>query len=167
MSLIIRHAEPGDFDGMRDVMSQPNALHGTLQLPYPSLELWKKRMAEQKDTDKVLLAVLDGRIVGNLGLHPAAPQLRRRHAYSLGMAVHDDFQRQGVGSALMAAAIDLADNWMQIDRLELTVYVDNPSAIALYRKFGFEIEGTHKNYAFRNGRFTDSYSMARLRPQHS
>lgn len=164
MTLLIRHAEPGDYEGMRDVMSQPRALAGTLQLPFPSLELWKKRLAEQKDTDKVLVAVIDGRIVGNLGLHPAATQLRRRHAYSLGMAVHDDFVRRGVGSALMAAAIDLADNWMQIQRLELTVYVDNSAALALYRKFGFEIEGTHKRYGFRNGTFTDSYTMARVRP---
>lgn len=164
MGLIIRHAEPTDFEGMRDVMSQPGATLGTLQLPYPSLELWKKRLADHKDSDKVLVAELDGRVVGNLGLHPAAPSLRRRHAYALGMAVHDDFQRRGVGTALMSAAIELADNWMQVQRLELTVYADNHAALALYRKFGFEIEGTHKRYAFRNGAFTDSYSMARLRP---
>lgn len=164
MTLLIRAAEPGDYEGMRDVMSQPRAMAGTLQLPYPSLELWKKRMADDKDTDKRLVAVIDGRIVGNLGLHAAAWQLRRRHAYALGMAVHDDFTRRGVGSALMAAAIDLADNWMQVQRLELTVYVDNAPAIALYRKFGFEIEGTHKRFAFRDGVYTDSHTMARIRP---
>ena len=163
MSILIRHAEPGDYEGIRDVMSQPRAMLGTLQLPHPSLEMWRKRLAEQKDADKVLVAVIDGRIVGNLGLHPAAMQLRRRHAYSLGMAVHDDFTRRGVGAALMAAAIELADNWMQIQRLELTVYVDNAPAIALYRKFGFEIEGTHKRFAFRDGAFTDSHTMARIR----
>ncbi len=162
MTLLIRHAEPPDYEGMRDVMSQPRALAGTLQLPFPSLEMWKKRLADQKDTDKVLVAVIDGRIVGNLGLHAAAAQLRRRHAYGLGMAVHDDFTRRGVGTALMASAIDLADNWMQIQRLELTVYVDNAPAIALYRKFGFEIEGTHKRFAFRDGAFTDSHTMARI-----
>lgn len=164
MTLLIRHAEPGDYEGMRDVMAQPRAMAGTLQLPFPSLELWKKRLAEQKDTDKLLVAEIDGRIVGNLGLHPAAAQLRRRHAYAVGMAVHDEFAGRGVGSALMAAAIDLADNWLQIQRLELTVYVDNAPAIALYRKFGFEIEGTHKRYAFREGAYTDSHTMARIRP---
>ncbi|MBL8515841.1 MAG: GNAT family N-acetyltransferase [Betaproteobacteria bacterium] len=164
MTVLIRHAEPDDYEGMRDVMNQPLAMAGTLQLPFPSLEMWKQRIAETKDTDKRLVAVMDGRIVGNLGLHLAAWQHRRRHAYGVGMAVHDDFARRGVGTALMAAAIDLADNWMQIQRLELTVYVDNAPAIALYRKFGFEIEGTHQRYAFRSGAFTDSHTMARIRP---
>ena len=62
-----------------------------------------------------------------------------------------------------AAAVDLADNWLNYTRLELTVYTDNAAALALYRKFGFEIEGTLKAYAFRDGRFIDAYTMARLR----
>ena len=37
-------------------------------------------------------------------------------------------------------------------------------AIALYEKFGFEVEGTHSRLAFRDGEYTDAYSMARLKP---
>jgi putative acetyltransferase len=44
----------------------------------------------------------------------------------------------------------------------LHVYVDNAPAIALYEKFGFEIEGTHRRFAFRNGEYVNSYSMARI-----
>jgi L-phenylalanine/L-methionine N-acetyltransferase len=36
--------------------------------------------------------------------------------------------------------------------------------MALYEKFGFEIEGTHRRYAFRKGEYVDAYSMARLKP---
>ena len=36
--------------------------------------------------------------------------------------------------------------------------------IALYEQFGFEREGTHRRYAFRNGEYVDAYSMARIRP---
>jgi putative acetyltransferase len=78
------------------------------------------------------------------------------------MAVRDDWQGRGVGSALMAAAIDLADNWLGFRRLELTVYVDNAAALALYRRFGFEVEGTLRQYALRAGAFVDAYTMARL-----
>ncbi len=56
----------------------------------------------------------------------------------------------------------MADNWLNYTRLELTVYTDNAAALALYRKFGFEIEGTLKAYAFRDGRYIDAYTMARL-----
>jgi putative acetyltransferase len=79
------------------------------------------------------------------------------------MAIHDDWQGKGVGSALMAAAIDLADNWLNLSRLELEEFTDNEPAIALYKKYGFIVEGTHKNFAYRNGQFVDVYAMARLR----
>jgi putative acetyltransferase len=49
-------------------------------------------------------------------------------------------------------------------RLELNVYVDNEPAIALYRKFGFEIEGTNRAFALRDGVYVDSHAMARLHP---
>jgi putative acetyltransferase len=78
-------------------------------------------------------------------------------------AVRDDWHGKGVGTALMEAALDLADNWPNLTRLELTVYADNAAGIALYEKFGFEIEGTHRRYPFRSGEYVDAYSMARIR----
>ena len=64
---------------------------------------------------------------------------------------------------MMKACLDLADNWLDLRRLDLRVYVDNAPAIALYKKFGFEIEGTHRRFALRNGEYVDAHVMARLR----
>ncbi|MBL8524102.1 MAG: GNAT family N-acetyltransferase [Betaproteobacteria bacterium] len=163
MTITIRAAEPGDYEAIRDTMAQTRAHTQTLQVPYPSLEMWKKRLADKAPTDHVLVAEIDGKVIGNAGLHAVGPSPRRRHAAHLGMSVHDDWQRRGAGAALMAALIDLADNWLQYTRLELTVYTDNDGAIALYKKFGFEIEGTLKQYAMRNGVLTDVYTMARMK----
>ncbi len=69
----------------------------------------------------------------------------------------------GDGTALTRAAIDLADNWLNLTRLELTVYTDNEPATKLYANFGFTIEGTMKNYSFRDGEYADVYAMARVR----
>ena len=85
-----------------------------------------------------------------------------RHVGSIGMAVRDDWQGKGVGTALMEAVIDLADNWLNLTRIELRVYVENVLAIALYEKFGFEVDGTHRRMAFRNGEYVDGHSMARV-----
>jgi putative acetyltransferase len=82
----------------------------------------------------------------------------------IGMSVHRDWRGRGVGTALMTAAVHLAENWLGLTRLELTVFTDNEAAIALYRKFGFEVEGTMRRYALRDGQYVDSHAMARLRP---
>jgi putative acetyltransferase len=66
----------------------------------------------------------------------------------------------------MRALIDFADNWLNLTRLELEVYADNEAAIHLYESFGFEIEGTLRKHAFRDGRYIDSIVMGRLRPNH-
>jgi putative acetyltransferase len=101
-------------------------------------------------------------VVGELSLHTSPTRWRMRHVGSIGMAVRDDWQGRGVGTALMEAALDLADNWLNLTRIELRVYTDNAAAIALYEKFGFEVEGTHRRLAFRNGEYVDGYSMARI-----
>jgi putative acetyltransferase len=96
-----------------------------------------------------------------LGLHRKKDRLA--HVAGLGMAVYDDYLDQGIGTALMAAAMDMADNWLNLKRVELDVYVDNKRAIHLYEKFGFVIEGTLKAQAFRDGEYVDSHPMGRVR----
>jgi L-phenylalanine/L-methionine N-acetyltransferase len=83
------------------------------------------------------------------------------------MAVRDDWQGKGAGTALMQAALDLADKWLNLTQLELEVYTDNEPAIQLYKKFGFTIESTLAQFAFRDGQYVHSYTMARLRQVES
>jgi len=161
--IVIRRAEAGDAEAIHSTFCGPKAMAGTLQIPYASVEMWRKRLADFPPDDHLLVATIAGEVVGNLGLHaPKSP--RRRHVGEIGMAVRDDRQRRGVGSALMTAAIELADRWLNLQRLELSVYTDNLAAMALYRKFGFTIEGTCRAYAFRDGQYVDAYLMARLHP---
>ena len=158
----IRAVEPEDYEALRDIYAQPNAYYGTLQMPFPSAHLWRERLKQGADR-YTLVACVDGRPVGNIGLM-LAPNPRRRHTGGLGMGVHDAFAGRGIGTALMNAVIDLADNWLNLRRLELTVYADNERAIRLYQRSGFLAEGTHRDYAFRDGGLVDAIAMARLRP---
>jgi len=165
--ITIRRVRTSDAESMAQLMSEPEVLGGLLQLPYPSVEAWRTRLAEW-DTpgrnDLMLVADSEGRVVGSAGLHPASTALRRRHALTMGISVAKEWQRQGIGSRLMAAVVDAADRWLGCLRIELQVYTDNAAAIALYRKFGFELEGTHRAFALRDGRYVDAHAMARLHP---
>jgi putative acetyltransferase len=166
--ITIRRARTSDAEGLAQLMSHPEVFGGLLQLPYPSVEGWRTRLAEWDAPgrhDLLLVAEADARIVGSAGLHPASPSLRRRHALGMGISVAKEWQRQGVGSLLMAALLDAADRWLGCLRIELTVYIENAGAIALYHKFGFEIEGTHRAYALRDGSYADVHAMARLHPK--
>jgi putative acetyltransferase len=162
-NILIRRVEPEDFAGLQRIHGQPRAVWGTLQLPYPSAQTWRKRLAAQAENVYGLVACANQEIVGSLGLIANDRSARRRHVGQLGMAVHDQWQGQGIGTALLRAAVDLADRWLNLSRLELTVYTDNEHAISLYQRFAFEIEGRLRKYAFRNGEFVDAYTMARIR----
>ena len=159
----VRAMEPSDIPDLTEAWNQPNAYAGTLQLPYTSVDRRAKRFADPPPTQHNLVAEIDGKVIGMIGLTRESMP-RRQHAGYIGMAVHDAYAGRGAGTALMAAVIDLADNWLQLKRLELGVYADNARAIALYERFGFEREGLYRAYAWRDGAYTDSLAMARLRP---
>lgn len=161
MDVEIRRAEPSDARDVKEIYDCRSAYASTLQLPHPPIALWEKRLASTPDNVYMYVALLDGEIVGTLGLE-VCKNPRRRHVGSLGMGVKDKAQGSGVGTALLSTAIDLADNWLALRRLELTVYVDNQRAIALYKRFGFDIEGEAKDFAFRDGQYVGAFYMARL-----
>ncbi len=81
------------------------------------------------------------------------------------MGVHDDFTGRGFGRILLGAMVEAADDWLDIKRLELTVYTDNDIAIGLYKKFGFEQEGILKAFGFRARTYVDAYAMGRVRAE--
>jgi L-phenylalanine/L-methionine N-acetyltransferase len=167
MTLLIRRASANDAPALTRHFGEPAVYGGTLQLPFPSEATWQKRLADgalATNGDVLLIAERDGELAGHAGLIAFSPQLRRRHAMGLGIAVSHASRGQGVGTALMTALCDYADRWAGVLRIELTVYTDNAVAIRLYRNFGFEIEGTARAYALRDGVFVDAYWMARLHP---
>tara|TARA_Y100001956_G_C4053363_1_gene156054 strand:+ start:194 stop:688 length:495 start_codon:yes stop_codon:yes gene_type:complete len=163
MEIQVRRTEPSDARSVKEIYECPNAFRGTLQLPHPSLDLWEKRLTHVPEHVYSYVALYQGEVIGNLGLEVCVNP-RRRHVASLGMGVKDNFAGKGVGSALLKTAVDLCDNWINIKRLELTVYTDNEQAINLYKKFGFQIEGESAAFAFRDGEYVAAYHMARIQP---
>jgi putative acetyltransferase len=166
MAITIRRANPDDYELVSRVFEDDSTTSGTLQTPFPSKEDWRRRLEHFADGDYLLLAFVDGEIAGNAGLHPVGKSPRRAHARVLGIVVHSRFQGQGVGKALMQALMDLADKWLPVTRIELTVFSDNARAIKLYERFGFVAEGTHKAYALRDGKYADTLAMARIRAKN-
>lgn len=166
----LRRSRADDAESFVALMNDDAVYPHTMQLPYTDAAFWRERLKDAggpASMDVSLVAVADARVVGSAGLHTASPAVRRRHAMGLGISVARDWQGRGIGDLLMMALCHHADRWLGVQRLELTVYVDNARAIALYRKHGFEVEGTLRSYALRDGVLVDVYAMARVLDQET
>jgi RimJ/RimL family protein N-acetyltransferase len=107
--------------------------------------------------DGTFVAVAGDEIVGSLHVQ-ASP-----HGFGeLGMSVAREWRGRGVGSALIAAAIEWARE-RGLHKLSLGVFAHNEAGIALYRKFGFVEEGRRvKQYRRQSGELWDSIEMGLL-----
>ena len=159
--IVIRHAETRDYEAIRQIHAQPEVYCNTLQVPHPSEQMWLERLTARPGI-KQLVACIDGIVVGHLTID-VQQRPRRSHVADFGICVDSRWKNRGVASALMREMIEMCDNWLRVDRIELTVFVDNAPAIKVYKKYGFEIEGTGKKYALRNGEYVDAYYMARVK----
>lgn len=157
---IIRPMRPEDAADHHEVRTRPGVIWGTLQVPTLSMEDIRQQTAYNPNNHK-LVAEVDGRMVATVGLH-VNPGLQGHVGY-LGMSVHDDYQGRGLGKRLMAAILDVADNWLLLDRVCLGVYPDNARAIHLYESFGFVREGLSPAVALRDGHLVDMLHMGRVR----
>lgn len=164
----LRRAVPSDAPALARLYAEPEVQANLLQMPYPSEEALRAWLAEQQQkkggAEIQLVAERAGELVALAGLDAVSSRVRRRHAMGLGIAVAHAAQGQGIGTALMQALTDYADRWAHVLRIELHVYVDNTPAIALYKRFGFRVEGTLRGYALRDGAYADVLAMARLHP---
>ena len=168
MTITIRRASPKDAAAYARMMSDPAVFSGLMQLPYPDEELWRTRLSDTcapGKTDLPLAAELNGEVVGSAGLHPVGPALRRRHALTLGHLGSAPGAGQGRGLCPDGRDVRLRRPLGGcIAHGAHRVHRQRRAAIHLYRKFGFEIEGTFKGYAMRDGQFADAHSMARFHP---
>ena len=111
-----------------------------------------------------LVACVNNQVVGAVSL-VLNTSMRRRHCATLGIMVHKDYQNQGIGTLLIKAILELADQWLMVRRIELDVVADNEKAIHLYQKMGFVIEGKRVQAFIKNGQYVDEYFMARINEQ--
>jgi len=104
---------------------------------------WTRASFEQEFNNKMavyFVARLNGKAIGYGGMWKVLDE-----GHITNIAVHPDFRRLKVGSAIMNTLVEFAGNH-GINRITLEVRVSNIAAQNLYRKFGFKAEGRRKAY---------------------
>ena len=163
MTYTIRPAGPEDAAGITALRRMPGVLEQAASLPSDRRRRMEELLRQPGQGRHVLLAVSPDHTVLGLVMLTVESNPRRRHAGGLGIMVRTDCQGQGIGTALLEAVLDLADNWLMLRRVELEVYADNGGAIRLYERLGFETEGCKREAAVKAGAYVDTLVMARLR----
>jgi RimJ/RimL family protein N-acetyltransferase len=121
--------------------------------PPVDVDLWATRW----NLDGTFVAVAGEELVGSLHV-----EVSRFGFGELGMSVARAWRGRGVGSALLAAAIEWARE-QGLHKLSLSVFPHNEAAIGLYRKHGFVEEGRRvKHYRRASGELWDSVEMGLL-----
>lgn len=163
----LRPPRKEDARALSDLRRMPGVFENVLGVPTNRDDQTEHFIAHFGSNDHHLLAVVrsgggEETVIGICSIL-VCDNPRRRHSGTLGMMVHADYQNRGVGSALLAAILDVADNWLKLVRVELEVFADNQRAIHLYEKLGFEREGVKRAGAIRHGIYADELFMARIR----
>jgi RimJ/RimL family protein N-acetyltransferase len=110
----------------------------------------------------LLVADAGDRLVGYIAVL-GGPLRRNRHSAHVMIGVLEAFSGQGIGGALLDAAIRWASN-AGLHRLELTVMAHNYRAIRLYDRKGFLREGIRSRSLRVREAWVDEIFMARLLP---
>ena len=107
-----------------------------------------------------LVALVGSEVVGWCDLRPKTV-VTQRHSAVLGMGIVAEHRGHGLGARLLESALVLG-HAHGFRRTELVVRTDNTAAIALYRRFRFEFEGTLRRYLSVDGVDHDAHLMARI-----
>ena len=160
--IAIRAPRPEDVAPLTEMANLPGVRAGTPRLPYTGEDVMRRRILEQSPNAHHVVAELRRAPVALGTLLRGAG--RRGHSGEVFLTVHDAHRGRGVGTRVLGALTGLADDWLGLLRLQLEVATDNHRAVRLHERAGFEVEGTLRGDAIREGRLEDSHVMGRLRP---
>lgn len=158
----IKHIAEDDFENFHlclDAVSRERKFLGFIKAP--ALEKTRKWLLAGMEQGEIRLIALDGsQTVGWCDIETNERE-GFSHSGKLGMGILKEYRRQGLGTKLLEKALSVAKA-EHLERVELDVYASNTTAIKLYEKFNFQIEGRKHNARKLDGIYDDIIVMAIL-----
>ncbi|HEY8890210.1 MAG TPA: GNAT family N-acetyltransferase [Clostridium sp.] len=162
MDFTIREATINDSLELYNIRQMPKVMENILSYKDEPKNRIKTLIESKGTNDYWYVSEFEERVIGLIILKVHGNP-RKCHVGCITIMVNSDFHSKGVGSMLMKHVMNLADNELNLKRLELSVFKDNERGIGLYKKFGFEVEGSIRMSALRNEVYADEYAMARIK----
>lgn len=161
-SFVIRPLHPDDASSLYELFREPSPL--TCDYFEPDADLaWYNLYTEKPAGDVHRLVAIRGNRLLGLGILERLPRARLAHVGRLRLLLPVESFISDAGAELLTALVDLADNWLNLGRLEAECPVSVPMYTALLQRSGFEVEGIMRKRLGPGPDFDDEITLARLR----
>jgi RimJ/RimL family protein N-acetyltransferase len=122
---------------------------------------WIRGMRENP-SELLLVAIHEGRIVGNIDFH-IGKRKRTCHAGEFGMGILPAWRSRGLGTVLLEELLRWAEANPGVEKVNLRALSSNARALGLYRKLGFFEEGRRaREINNLDGSYDDDVLMGRF-----
>ena len=164
-TIILRNARPEDADDLIKYLKVTSAETPYLIREPEEITITKeneeKFLQAKIDAERelMLIALIDGRHIGNCSLMSIAPYKRYRHRCDVAIALYKEYCGCGIGTAMLQTVLNVAKE-VGYEQAELTVKANNARAIHLYESFGFAEYGRLPNAdKYDDGTYADDILM--------
>lgn len=147
-NVVVRMADRLDAESVINLLKQLNHESDYLAIDDNLNELTKEQEAVQLDLlnssgkNIVLVAEINHELIGIVSIIELD---ELPDEGELGVAVLNDYQNMGLGTALVNSAIDWYYDYSLLKQLSLEVYNQNQRAIKLYQRLGFKMTEKDEN----------------------
>ena len=164
---ILRHATAEDAKmlkehrivvaGETDYLSRyPDEMTMTVEEEARTLERKENSFDEQ-----MMIAEIDGKLVGNSGVYPVGSYDRLKHKANFGVSIKKAYWGMGIGTIILNRMLMIAKE-AGYEMMNLEVIEGNASAIRMYERYGFHLFGKEeKGFRYRDGSYATIYHMHR------
>ncbi|MGG1397515.1 GNAT family N-acetyltransferase [Bacillus salipaludis] len=165
--MLIREIKPEDAENLINLIKQVETeanfmlMEAGERKTTPEQQRKQIERIEQQSNSTIFIAEQEeGKLVGYL-IAIGGSLKRTKHSAYLVIGILEEYRAQGIGTALFQSLEEWVKNH-NISRLELSVVTQNNAGVALYKKSGFEIEGTKRNSLVIDGMPFNEYYMSKL-----
>ncbi len=160
----VREAVPDDAPDIVGLITQVGLEQDYIanEGDYYSVEQQRRILADRPPGQLVLVALVDNRIIGTLEAVQGVFR-KNRHVATMGMALKKGFRGLGRGEGLLTALGEWAQE-KDIEKIAISVFESNPTAIHFYLRHGFAVEGSRPNQFRIRGKMVAEVFMAKYLP---
>lgn len=124
---------------------------------------WFTNLPKCKPHDIVVALVVDGKIIGTMGLHDI--DYKNRRATTGALIGEKDYWGKGYGSEAKMLLLDYAFNTLNLHKVCSNVIAFNERSIRYSLKCGYEEEGRKREQHFSQGKYWDEVNLAVFQKQ--